>query len=195
MTVPVTHTFASFPAIASTQVRSTKGTMYSFRAENRSGSVAYLQLWDSASGPGNGTLEDSIGIPANAIYREDATFYEIGRSFANGIVFAFSSSPTLYSTSPSGSAASITKSGSVITVTGLTGMNASMLGSNLTLSGGATSGNNGSFPIATVISATSVTITNASGATDANNGAISFTTVAATTATASNCTFACNHGA
>lgn len=74
----------------------------------------------------------------------------------------------------SGSAASITTFvSSTLTLTGLTGMTASLIGSRITLSGAASAGNNGSFAIASVISASSITVTNVSGvASDANSGAI-----------------------
>lgn len=71
-----------------------------------------------------------------------------------------------------GDSASITKSGSTITVSGLTSIFPAAVGGTMTIYGAATSGNNGSFPVATYVSPSSVTITNASGATDANNGSI-----------------------
>lgn len=76
-----------------------------------------------------------------------------------------------------GAVASITtKSGSLMTLTGLTGMTANHVGRNITITGAASGANNGTFPIAVYLSATSVQITNAAGvANDANNGAISWT--------------------
>ena len=77
---------------------------------------------------------------------------------------------------PGGKAASITVSGSTVTVTGLANMSVGMVGTNLVISGAATPDNNGTFPIASYISASSVTITNPNylllPASDANNGQI-----------------------
>lgn len=75
-----------------------------------------------------------------------------------------------------GATASITTFGSgLITLTGLTGMTVASAGNFLTISGAASSGNNGTFLVAAYISATSVQIANASGvASDANNGAITW---------------------
>ncbi len=59
------------------------------------------------------------------------------------------------------------------TVTGLNGMTTSMVGQTITFSGCNTPGNNGTFVIASVVNATTVTVTNASGvAPDTNNGHI-----------------------
>lgn len=75
-----------------------------------------------------------------------------------------------------GAAATIGTSGPIATITGLTGMTANSVGNFLTLSGAATSGNNGTFLIVAFNSATSVNISNASAAApDANDGAISWT--------------------
>ncbi len=76
-----------------------------------------------------------------------------------------------------GSAATISAfSTGVSTLTGLTGMTQDSVGHFLTVSGAASSGNNGTFLIISFISASSVTISNATGvAPDANNGAIVWT--------------------
>mgnify|MGYP001770874897 CR=1 FL=1 len=76
-----------------------------------------------------------------------------------------------------GAAASITTfSSPYLTFTGLTGMTANSVGNFLTVSGAASSGNNGTFLISQYISATSVVVINASGvAFDANNGSITWT--------------------
>jgi hypothetical protein len=76
-----------------------------------------------------------------------------------------------------GNAASITVSGGVVTVSGLTNITEASggsppVGGSLTIYGAATSANNGSFPVATWVSTTSITITNALASTDANNGSI-----------------------
>ncbi len=61
------------------------------------------------------------------------------------------------------------------TITGLTGMYAALVGQQLHFSGAASGGNNGTFTIYAIISATSVVITNASAvAPDSNNGTISW---------------------
>ena len=77
-----------------------------------------------------------------------------------------------------GNGASITLTGGQVVVTGLSEMLAGYAGASppitLTISGAATPGNNGTFPIATYTSGSEVTITNAAGATDANNGSISW---------------------
>lgn len=67
----------------------------------------------------------------------------------------------------SGSAANITvTAGPVVTVTGLTGMQPGFVGNPLTISGSSVLNNDGTFPIASYISPTSVTITNPLAATD-----------------------------
>lgn len=73
-----------------------------------------------------------------------------------------------------GTAATVSSVASgVATLTGLTNMTLGMVGGKITLSGAASSGNNGTFFIASYISATSVTITNIYAvAGDANNGSI-----------------------
>jgi hypothetical protein len=71
-----------------------------------------------------------------------------------------------------GTAASITFAAGSNTITGLSGMTQAMVGATITLAGGATPANNGTFTIATVINPSTVTVVNASGATDANNGHI-----------------------
>lgn len=74
----------------------------------------------------------------------------------------------------SGITASIVVVGPVVTITGLTGMTAASVGRRLKLSGAAVAANNGTFPIASFISATSVTITNPAAVTDPNNGIIAW---------------------
>lgn len=84
--------------------------------------------------------------------------------------------PVVQSTT-TGAAASVTAlSGGFATVTGLTGMTSSSVGQMLTVSGAASSANNGIFQIAQYLSSSSVTIANPSAvAADANNGTISWT--------------------
>lgn len=79
-------------------------------------------------------------------------------------------------TGVSGTAAVISsKVSTTVTITGLTGMTANSVGRFLTFTGAASAGNNGTFIIASFISASSVTITNSAGvAGDVNNGAISW---------------------
>jgi hypothetical protein len=73
----------------------------------------------------------------------------------------------------SGSAASITVSGPTVTVSGLSGMTPNDIGRGLTITGAATTANNGTFTIRTWLTASSVTIEEVVGAaTDANNGTI-----------------------
>lgn len=76
----------------------------------------------------------------------------------------------------SGTAASVLAvTSGVATISGLSGMYEALAGQQLTFTGAASGGNNGTFTIASVLSDTSVTITNASAvAPDANNGAISW---------------------
>ncbi len=62
-----------------------------------------------------------------------------------------------------------------VTITGLSGMTATMVGSSITISGAATSANNGTFTITTFVSASSVKYSNTSAvAPDSNNGTISW---------------------
>jgi hypothetical protein len=79
----------------------------------------------------------------------------------------------------SGTAAAVTAFNTPhATITGLTGMYPALVGQQLTFSGAASGGNNGTFTIFAFISATSVQVTNASAvAPDANNGTISWTLV------------------
>jgi hypothetical protein len=66
----------------------------------------------------------------------------------------------------------------LINVTGLTGMSASVVGKMLTIFGAANQANNGTFPIAAYVSATSVSIYNPSAVqTDANNGSLTWVVV------------------
>jgi hypothetical protein len=76
-----------------------------------------------------------------------------------------------------GVAASITTvTSGVATITGLLNMTQNSVGHFLTISGAATSANNGTFLIVSYISATSVTVSNgAAVASDGNNGAIGWT--------------------
>lgn len=76
-----------------------------------------------------------------------------------------------------GAAANVTTvSFGIATITGLTGMTAQSVGRMLTLSGAASTSNNGTFLIVAFSSAASVDISNASAvASDANNGSISWT--------------------
>lgn len=76
-----------------------------------------------------------------------------------------------------GSAANVTTTASpLVTITGLTGMTAQSVGRMLTISGAASSGNNGTFLINTFNSSASVDVVNAVAvASDANNGAITWT--------------------
>jgi len=80
----------------------------------------------------------------------------------------------------SGATASITAAaGGKMTLTGLTGITRSMIGYGLVITGAASGGNNGTFPITDVLSSTSVMVSNgAAVAPDANNGAISWGTQA-----------------
>jgi hypothetical protein len=75
-----------------------------------------------------------------------------------------------------GTTASLTTvTNGVATLTGLSYMNANMVGGKITLSGCASSANNGTFFIASYVSASSVTITNPLAvASDGNNGSISW---------------------
>jgi hypothetical protein len=62
-----------------------------------------------------------------------------------------------------------------LTLSGLSGLTAAYVGKSITLSGAFDGGNNGSFPIVSVLSATQVTITNANAVgSDKNNGAIAW---------------------
>jgi hypothetical protein len=71
-----------------------------------------------------------------------------------------------------GAAASIAFSLGINTLTGLNGMTQAMVGQTIQIAGAATSANNGTFTIVTVVNPSTVTVTNASGATDVNNGHI-----------------------
>lgn len=83
---------------------------------------------------------------------------------------------------PSGTGVSITVTGHTVTLSGLSGMTSSLVGTPITITGAAgyspdapspplTTGgvNNGTFPIASFISSSSVTITNPPAVTDPNN--------------------------
>ena len=77
----------------------------------------------------------------------------------------------------SGAAASIVAGAGAgdMRVTGLTGMTAESVGRNLELSGAASGGNNGTFPISVFVDANTVDVTNGAAVVpDGNNGAISW---------------------
>lgn len=79
-------------------------------------------------------------------------------------------------TGQSGSLAIIVESSGIVTVAGLSGMTIDdSLGNFITLTGAATPGNNGTFQIIEILSATTVRINNVLGTTDANNGSILWT--------------------
>ncbi len=80
---------------------------------------------------------------------------------------------TNLSVNTSGTKETIAK-GPPVTVTGLAGLSSAWASGMLSIWGGKTAGNNGAFPILTVPSATSVTITNPAAAADANNNTTSF---------------------
>lgn len=84
--------------------------------------------------------------------------------------------PIVLSTTTGTTASLTAASGGFVTVTGLTGMSSASVGQMLVVTGAATSANNGTFQIASYISASSVTIANSAGvAPDANNAAIAWT--------------------
>lgn len=63
-------------------------------------------------------------------------------------------------------------SAGAVTITGLTGMSPQSVGDSITITGAASPGNNGTFPVSQYLSPTSVKATNPNGvAGDANNGA------------------------
>ena len=84
---------------------------------------------------------------------------------------------TITLTPESGTTASFTAVASPnVTVHGLTGMQSSFVGQNITFSGAANSHNNGTFQIVTFISSTQIQIHNPTGvAPDPNNGSIHWT--------------------
>src|SRR5271157_1315630 len=71
-----------------------------------------------------------------------------------------------------GVAASITFSTGINTISGLNGMTNYLTGQTITIVGGATPANNGTFTILNVVNSSTVTVTNATGATDSKNGQI-----------------------
>jgi hypothetical protein len=73
-----------------------------------------------------------------------------------------------------GNSASIVNSGGIVTVSGLTDMAPAAVGGMMSIYNAASPGNNGSFPVASYISSSSVTITNGASplGADANNGSI-----------------------
>jgi hypothetical protein len=72
----------------------------------------------------------------------------------------------------SGIAASIAFGSGINTISGLSGMTNALVGSTIVIAGAATSANNGSFVVVSVVNSNTITVTNASGATDGNNGHI-----------------------
>lgn len=77
-----------------------------------------------------------------------------------------------YEVNASGTSATLTYSAGTITATGLSNLTDACVGQQIVISAATTPANNGTFTIATWVSATSVTYANASGATDAANGTI-----------------------
>lgn len=84
---------------------------------------------------------------------------------------------TAYAAPTSGAAASISAAGGVNTLTGMTAMIPAVVGLLVTVSGSSTPANNGAFPIASELSASSVTYADAGGATDAS-GAVHWSVAA-----------------
>lgn len=82
----------------------------------------------------------------------------------------------VYQVSAAGAAASITAAGGGnMTLTGVTGMSTASVGDTIVITGAASPTNNGTFPVVTYVSGTSVIVANPSAvAPDANNGAISW---------------------
>jgi hypothetical protein len=82
----------------------------------------------------------------------------------------------LMSTAQSGAQASVASAnGALATITGLAFCSATQLGEQLVLSGAASAGNNGRFPIVQVLGPTSLVVQNPGAvAGDANNGAIAW---------------------
>ncbi len=94
-------------------------------------------------------------------------------SLANGNFGAAASVATAVSGAPFVGANGTIQNRQVVTLSGLTTMTASMVGYPIVLSGAASPGNNGSFIIQSLVSATSVTVYNNAGvAPDTNNGSI-----------------------
>ena len=81
------------------------------------------------------------------------------------------------------SAITTVTAGPTVTITGLQAMTPAIVGYNLTLSGDAISFNNGTFPIASYISPSSVTITNPSALSDVSGSAAQVTVTAGPTVT------------
>jgi len=83
------------------------------------------------------------------------------------------SASTAYSQPDSGSAASITHAGGTNTVTSMASIIAAMVGLQVTIGGSTTPANNGTFPVASYVSGSSLTYADASGANDAS-GAVTW---------------------
>ena len=105
---------------------------------------------------------------------------DIAGSLTQSQTYTLSEEPLGYGapiSGQTGAGASITTFATpVLTLTGLTGISTASIGRFLTITGAASSGNNGTFLISAYHSATSVDVINLSGvAADANSGAISWT--------------------
>lgn len=106
-------------------------------------------------------------------------FLDIGGSCTQSDASTISNEPLNLGSAVSGqtgAAASVSVVvGDVVTITGVTGMVAASVGRCLVISGAASAGNNGTFKITTVSTATTINVENSAGvAGDANNGSISW---------------------
>lgn len=90
----------------------------------------------------------------------------------------------VYPSSNSTAASITTVSGSLVTITGLHGIDTTIVGARVKVTGAASAANNGTFYVATRISSTSIQIMNPSGVgSDANNGSITVSFVAGVSVT------------
>lgn len=130
--------------------------------------------WDVYYSPGGGGHVNAT-VPPVRIFPATTSFNwdnQMTRWWRAWLVLYF----TLQSTGRTGTHANVdTFSDGSASISGLTGMTAADVGNFLTISGAATTGNNGPMRIEQYVNATTVIVSNPSGAApDANNGAISW---------------------
>jgi hypothetical protein len=139
-----------------------------------------VQLTDPTTSIERITGLNTIQNATTIVPASTATFPDLNTLSDNSVNFqtaGVQQGDTITLTPMRGTAASFTAFGSgTLTVTGLSGMAQSFVGQQITFSGAATAGNNGTFTIFAYISPTSIQVSNPAGvAPDAHNGAIHWT--------------------
>ena len=155
MTNPATATLALqwTPPNAATNSGS---VMYPVVSNYNAQNVGQFDIMSSQTAPVTNAIPFGSVTQCLMLIIKNGQATDIGVKFNGGVNLA-------------GTVASITFNSGINTISGLTGMAAAMVGQTITIAGGATPANNGTFTILSVVNPSTITVTNASGATDANN--------------------------